>query len=1113
MIKFLRLFLTVSRNGILYILPTFVKFSLSDFKLNAMNQTRFFHRLLFISLFLCMATVLKAEFTHPGGVTTIEDLERMKAKVKAKESPWIDGWNLMLQDYKSSNTYKAVPKTNIGGSGIRQQASRDATAAMYNIIRWYVSGDVSYAECAIKILNDWSASIQGVVSGELFQLPIEIMVQAAEVARIYPGWKAEDQERFKNMCLNYFYPACHSFIGECGSWSGWDGPANSCLLYIGLFCDNQTIFDEAIEYYKNGNGGGALLKMVCQPSGQIAEMGRDMPHAEIGPSAAAEFCLTAYNQGIDLFSYSDNRLLAAFEYLCKYNLEHKAVWVPYNDCVNNHFYSPSVRYGNRITGFPGCEIIYNHYVVRKGLSAPYTKAMVNLRGVVANTWEAQSYTALSYTLDADKSPYTELALPAAPSNLKAAPGISRVTLTWDSPGWDQVNGSVIQRATTADGLFTTIGTWDLNTTSEFVDSTAKVGMTYYYRVVAKNNTGIGAYSSTVSAAAVSGRSILPAGWLVTDVGKVGTPASALYYDGNSRSFVLRGSGTSFGSTSDMHSYLCTKVTGDYSLVIRLNDYRLSGTNADRIGLIMRESLSGSSRMAAIGLADDQCRYVWFSPRVSAGSSASWIKGCTHNWPPLWFKIERSGNTFKAFQSGDGMTWHLVGSTLISMPATYYAGVYLTSGSSASGVATSAIIDHVTLVKTGSTGTAIPADFSATAVNSSRVNLSWSSAKGAMTYCLKRATSPEGPYTVLDPMLSDTLYTDSLLTSGTTYYYALTSSGFEGESADSALTFVTMPELALPQSPTGFEAVPGNNTVNLVWNATDEATAYAVKRATTKEGPYNVIATVSDLFYSDQTVTEGSTYYYRLAGVNLKGEGASTSPDSVTVSASVKLSGELIGTSGSFNENPATTIAAGMDLNFNTYFYAHVSDDAWVGLDMGVDTRAIVTQVRYAPRSGYTSRMIGGCFQGASMADFCDAETLFTVTSNPPVGLLTRKEVKIPKKYRYLRYLSPAGSWGNVSEIQFWGHAVTADEVTDAPSHETFMDLRVTPNPFVDQLVITLDEIQGPTEVKLFNHSGQVMYATTFAGNSAVLNTRDLLPGLYLLKIKNKNGVSVRKLMK
>lgn len=149
------------------------------------------------------------DFVHPGGVHTINDLERIKEKVLAKESPWIDGWNLMIQDSKAQYTYKAAPAESVSGpSGRRQRAARDGVAAYYNFLRWYVTGDERHAQCAVDILNAWSSSVDDVITGELFQLPANIFVEVAEVVRAYSGWKEEDIERFKKMCKEYFYPAC-----------------------------------------------------------------------------------------------------------------------------------------------------------------------------------------------------------------------------------------------------------------------------------------------------------------------------------------------------------------------------------------------------------------------------------------------------------------------------------------------------------------------------------------------------------------------------------------------------------------------------------------------------------------------------------------------------------------------------------------------------------------------------------------------------------------------------------------------------------------------------------------------------------------------------------------
>lgn len=204
-------------------------------------------KLQFFVLFFFYICKVQAGFVHPGGVHTLDDLNRMKEKVNAQISPWVDAYNLLINNSKAQNYYKASPAVNVGGT-VRQQAARDATAAYYNMLRWYISGDASYANCAIGILNAWSSKVNAVVSGELFQIPVMMFVQAAELARGYPGWAAVDIQRFRSMCLNYFYPACHDFLvnDKCAGWASWGMPAVCSVLYIGIFCDDQAKFDEAV---------------------------------------------------------------------------------------------------------------------------------------------------------------------------------------------------------------------------------------------------------------------------------------------------------------------------------------------------------------------------------------------------------------------------------------------------------------------------------------------------------------------------------------------------------------------------------------------------------------------------------------------------------------------------------------------------------------------------------------------------------------------------------------------------------------------------------------------------------------------------------------------------
>lgn len=142
-----------------------------------------------------------------------------------------------------------------------------------------------------------------------------------------------------------------------------------------------------------------------------------------------------------------------------------------------------------------------------------------------------------------------------------------------------------------------------------------------------------------------------------------------------------------------------------------------------------------------------------------------------------------------------------------------------------------------------------------------------------------------------------------------------------------------------------------------------------------------------------------------------------------------LYGAIIGTPGSWDNNPWVAKDAVFDGNPQTYFDAVRHDDAWVGLDLGKGRSARITKVGYCPRtdddvkSWFSFRMVGGVFQGANAPDFSDAVDLFTIHEPPAQGKMTVQPVSAPGSFRYVRYLSPAGGNGNVAELEFYGESL------------------------------------------------------------------------------------------
>jgi hypothetical protein len=413
-------------------------------------------------------------------------------------------------------------------------------------------------------------------------------------------------------------------------------------------------------------------------------------------------------------------------------------------------------------------MIYNHYAVLQGLSTPYTKAMANLaRPEQGGDADFFGCGTLAYTLDATASPYPAYPIPVAPTGLTANAGIAWVTLNWTAPGGDVAQGYKVMRSTTSGGPYTTVASWNDNTSTQYTDGNLTNGTKYYYVVSAINQSGTGGNSTEVSCTPVAASISLPTGWASKDIGTV-NPADSVVYANNI--FVTTGVGYSgTGGTSDGVRYIYGSVTGDATMTARL----VSG-GWGRQGIMIRESLDPASKAMIMTLGDPTPRFAAFGTRAIAGAAMFWTDADAFSAGPVGFRLERSGNKFVAYESGDGVTWQVVGSTIVTMNSTYYVGMFTAS--------TTSTFDNVTVVGGGSAPPA-PKSLTGTALTSSRIKLLWTaSSSGTSGYIVKRSLTNGGPYSTVATVITDTSYVDSGLVASTNYYYVVKSASIVGESA-------------------------------------------------------------------------------------------------------------------------------------------------------------------------------------------------------------------------------------------------------------------------------------------------------------------------------------------
>jgi hypothetical protein len=332
-------------------------------------------------------------FVHPGLLHTTSDFQRMADNVAAGREPWTAGWKRLIANSHASLTWTAKPQTIVyrGADGTHPEnysaLYNDAAAAYALALRWKIANDDAYAGAGIAVLNAWSSSLSSIegttdrfLASGLYGYQLAV---AAEILRTSDKWKADDIVRFQRLMLDVFYPMNHDFlVNHHGAkidhyWANWDLANMESMLAIGVLSARRDIYDEAVEYFKHGQGNGAIEHAVWQlyPDGlgQLQESGRDQGHSMLDIAQLGTFCQMAWTQGDDLFGYDDNRVLAGAEYAAQYNLGEEVPYTPYS---NSDVSQPVIAAGGRGDVRPIWELLYSHYVVLKGLRAPHVQAYV-----------------------------------------------------------------------------------------------------------------------------------------------------------------------------------------------------------------------------------------------------------------------------------------------------------------------------------------------------------------------------------------------------------------------------------------------------------------------------------------------------------------------------------------------------------------------------------------------------------------------------------------------------------------------------------------------------------------------------------------------------------------
>lgn len=331
-----------------------------------------------------------AGFVHPGVLVNRAQLDEIKRRVAAGIEPQKSAFEALKASPLGALDYTPHPRETVEcGSNSNpdfgcKAEQADSEASYGQALLWYITGNKTYAENAVKILNAWSSTLTGGHINNNGQVQAswtgDVFPRAAEIMRFsYKGWSDSDVVRFQNMLTTQFLP--YLIHGTCENGNK-ELTIAEALINIGVFNDNRVVFDWGVKMwrgrtpayiYLKSDGAKPIEPPGCGEAlwgnkgfmpefveGLLQETARDSQHPGLALAGMVDAAETARQQGLDLYAEQGKRIVAAMEFQAQYLPPNNAK-PPENLEFNTH---------------PTWEIAYNHFHDRMGVSLPKMGAVL-----------------------------------------------------------------------------------------------------------------------------------------------------------------------------------------------------------------------------------------------------------------------------------------------------------------------------------------------------------------------------------------------------------------------------------------------------------------------------------------------------------------------------------------------------------------------------------------------------------------------------------------------------------------------------------------------------------------------------------------------------------------
>lgn len=342
----------------------------------------------FFCLFLSIGLEMQArKFVHPGILHTTKSIERMRAQIADKEYPAYGSFELLKSHHCSQADYQPFgPFEIISRDGefrhTKSKMEQDFSAVYQNALMWVLTGEKTHAEKSLELLLGYAGTLKRIPETNDAPLLVGLeglkIIYATEILRhTYKKMTVVQFNEISRMIREVFLPVMEYFYHRKPYTNGNWGPiVTKAYMAAAILWDNEEMYNKAVDFYLHANDNGTIAHYISGDTGQIQESGRDQGHSMLGIGALATVCEIAWQQGDDLYSALDNRLMKGFEYVAKYNLGYNVPFAVWKDVTGKYSNWTEISNKGRGRYMPIFEMTYNHFVIRKGMQMPYTEQVL-----------------------------------------------------------------------------------------------------------------------------------------------------------------------------------------------------------------------------------------------------------------------------------------------------------------------------------------------------------------------------------------------------------------------------------------------------------------------------------------------------------------------------------------------------------------------------------------------------------------------------------------------------------------------------------------------------------------------------------------------------------------